>query len=63
MIDFWLFKFPFSLHCGWIAAAFAVNVTNIFVYAAGAQAGAQLNWSYLTLGYAVLVAVIWLIVR
>ena len=28
----------------------------------GAQAGAQLNWSYLTLGYAVLVAVIWLIV-
>jgi len=62
MIDFWLFKFPFSLHCGWIAAAFAVNV-NIYVYAAGAQAGAQLNWSYLTSGYAVLVAVIWLILR
>jgi hypothetical protein len=48
MTDFWLFKFPFSLHCGWIAAAFAVNV-NIFVYAAGApQAGAQL-WMLLML--------------
>ena len=44
---------------GWIAAAFAVNAVNIFVFAAGAQ----LNWSYLPLVYAVLVAVIWLIVR
>jgi len=56
MTDFWLFKFPFSLHCGWIAAAFAVNV-NTFVYAAGAQAEAQLIWSYFTLGFAPLVAI------
>mmetsp|Transcript_15384 Transcript_15384/g.23008 ORF Transcript_15384/g.23008 Transcript_15384/m.23008 type:complete len:292 (+) Transcript_15384:63-938(+) len=53
---FWLFKFPFSIHFGWIAAAFAVNF-NTFVIASGAQSGAQLSWAYLTLGYAVLVAI------
>jgi hypothetical protein len=53
---FWLFKFPFSIHFGWIAAALGVNF-NTFVFAAGTQEGAQLSWAYLTLAYAVLVAV------
>lgn len=55
VLDFWLFKFPFSVHCGWIAAAFAVNL-NAFVFATEAGAGAQTWWAYLTLAYAILVA-------
>lgn len=55
VLDFWLFKFPFSIHCGWIAVAFAVNL-NAFVFATEAGAGAQTWWAYLTLVYAILVA-------
>ena len=53
--DFWLLKFPFSVHCGWIAAAFAVNA-NIFALVSGAQAGAQEACAFATLGYAVVFA-------
>lgn len=54
--DFWLLKFPFSIHCGWIAAAFAVNV-NVLVLDAGTQARGQEIWAFNSLLYAVLVAV------
>lgn len=54
--DFWLLKFPFSIHCGWIAAAFAVNA-NVLVLATGAQAAAQESWAYVTLVYAVFIGV------
>lgn len=54
--EFWLFKFPFSIHCGWIAAAFAVNV-NAFIVAAGGGRVALISWAYLTLLWAILVAV------
>jgi len=53
--DFWLYKFPFSLHCGWIFAAFAVNV-NVWVVAENISAEYQEKWAYFTLGYAVVVA-------
>lgn len=29
--QYWLFKFPFELHCGWIIAAFFVNFSVLFV--------------------------------
>jgi len=53
--EFWLYKFPFSLHCGWIATAFAVNI-NVFIVAQNASAGAQETWAYISLGYAISVA-------
>mmetsp|Transcript_12123 Transcript_12123/g.22698 ORF Transcript_12123/g.22698 Transcript_12123/m.22698 type:complete len:284 (+) Transcript_12123:70-921(+) len=55
LADFWLFKFPFSIHVGWIAAAFAVNF-NVLIFAAGAPAKAQVTWAVLTLFYVILVA-------
>jgi len=50
--DFWVLKFPFSIHCGWIAAAFAVNA-NVFLVASGVQAAAQERWAYATVIYTV----------
>lgn len=36
--DFWLLKFPFSIHCGWIVAASFVNINVVVVkYKAGAN--------------------------
>mmetsp|Transcript_29820 Transcript_29820/g.42335 ORF Transcript_29820/g.42335 Transcript_29820/m.42335 type:complete len:177 (-) Transcript_29820:250-780(-) len=29
--DFWLLKFPFSIHCGWIVAASFVNIAVVLV--------------------------------
>jgi hypothetical protein len=55
LADFWLLKFPFSIHAGWIAAAFAVNV-NVLVFAAGAPAKVQVTWAVLSLLYFILVA-------
>lgn len=54
--DFWLYKFPFSLHCGWISVAFAVNV-NVWIDAIGASANTQEYCAYASLVYAILVAV------
>lgn len=60
LTEFWLLKFPFSIHCGWIAAAFAVNV-NVLVFAAGAPAKAQVTWAVLTLVYILLMAAYFLV--
>jgi benzodiazapine receptor len=36
--EYWLFKFPFEIHCGWIFAAFVLNVNVTFIaWGAGAQ--------------------------
>jgi len=32
--EFWLLKFPFAIHCGWITAASAVNANVVVVYSA-----------------------------
>ena len=50
---FWLFQFPFSIHCGWIAAAFGVNF-NVWPVSAGIQ---NIAIPYVTLIYAVGVAI------
>lgn len=38
--DYWLLQFPFEIHCGWICAAFALNL-NIVGVASDASAAAQ----------------------
>jgi benzodiazapine receptor len=58
--EFWLLKFPFSIHCGWIAAAFAVNV-NVLVLSMGSTARTQEAWAYVTIVYAVFCALIALV--
>jgi len=54
--DFWLFKFPFSVHFGWIAVAFPVNL-NVLLVASGISASGQLVAAYATLIYAVFIAI------
>jgi benzodiazapine receptor len=58
--EFWLLKFPFSIHCGWIAAAFAVNV-NVLVLSMGSTARTQEAWAYATIVYAVFCALMALV--
>jgi hypothetical protein len=38
--DYWLLQFPFEIHCGWICAAFALNL-NIIGVALDASASTQ----------------------
>jgi len=40
ILDFWLLKFPFSIHCGWISAATIVNL-NVVLVKYGVNAGDQ----------------------
>lgn len=54
--SYWLLHFPFDIHCGWIAAAFVVNV-NVLVFSSDASAKVQEVMAYLTIGYALFVAV------
>lgn len=53
---FWLLVFPFSVHCGWIAAAFAVNLNVVVVGTFEADPQVQEYCAYATLVYAVGVA-------
>ncbi len=53
--EFWLYKFPFSIHCGWIFAAFAVNL-NVTILSLGADAITLSQWGFVTFGYIGLVA-------
>jgi hypothetical protein len=53
--EFWLFKFPFSIHAGWICAAFAVNV-NVSIVAAGWSSDTQISFAYASIVYAIIVA-------
>ena len=53
--DFWQYKYPFSIHCGWIAAAFAVNV-NVYISSQGYGAAVLEQWAYITIVYAILCA-------
>jgi len=46
--EFWLLRFPFALHGGWITAAMAVNVNVVAVYAS-APAASQLALAIISL--------------
>jgi len=58
--EFWLLKFPFSIHCGWIAAASAINL-NIWILKMGATSRTQEAWAYATIVYAVFCALMALV--
>jgi len=53
--EFWLLRFPFDIHCGWIAAAFAVNI-NAAAVAGGSSASAQYGLAIASIIYLVIVA-------
>ncbi len=59
--DFWILKFPFSVHCGWIFTAFAANI-NVTVVSFDASEGVQKGFGYLTLLYLAGVAAFGLVV-
>lgn len=40
-MDYWLLQFPFEIHCGWICAAFALNLNILGIYV-GASATARM---------------------
>ena len=52
--DYWLLKFPFSIHCGWILAAFMVNLSAVLV-SQNVEASIQYYVALVTL--AILVAI------
>jgi hypothetical protein len=56
ILDYWLLKFPFAIHCGWIIAASFVNLCVVFV-AYGLQAGLQYYYAFATVGCVFLIAV------
>ena len=62
LFDFWLFSFPFDIHCGWITAATALNM-NVLVIDQGGSAAAQLAVAIVTLAtlHAVSVVVLFLL--
>jgi hypothetical protein len=41
LYEFWLFRFPFAIHCGWVTAASALNL-NVMVVDRNAPADVQL---------------------
>merc|ERR1712125_227420 len=41
LVEFWLLRFPFAIHCGWLTAASALNV-NVLVVDIGPPAAVQL---------------------
>jgi len=53
---FWLFKFPFEIHCGWIFAAFLLNVS-VTLISWGANAVLQIIVAALSLSFLVFIAV------
>jgi translocator protein len=55
-LDYWLLKFPFAIHCGWIIAASFVNLSVVFV-AYGLQATLQYYYAFATVGCVFLIAV------
>merc|ERR1712232_1201101 len=46
--EFWLLKFPFDIHCGWIWAASLVNF-NVVLVAANTSAQVQETFAWLSL--------------
>jgi hypothetical protein len=50
LVEFWFFRFPFFMHCGWLTAASAVNVNLVVVYS-NAAASVQLAVGIISLAY------------
>jgi hypothetical protein len=50
LVEFWFFRFPFAMHCGWLTAASVVNV-NVVVVHRNAPANVQLAVGIISLAY------------
>ena len=50
LMEFWFFRFPFGIHCGWLTAASVVNV-NLVVVDSNAPANVQLAVGIVSLAY------------
>jgi len=48
LVEFWLLRFPFAIHCGWLTAASALNV-NVVVVDIGPPADIQLACGIISL--------------
>jgi len=48
--EYWLLKFPFSIHCGWITAASVLNV-NVLAVKLDSQASCQLTIAIVSLAF------------
>ena len=57
--EYWLFKFPFEIHCGWIFAASLLNL-NILLISIGAGPVVQFISALVSIGFLVEVAVYYL---
>jgi hypothetical protein len=50
LLEFWIFRFPFAMHCGWLTATSVVNV-NVVVVHANAPTNVQLAVGIISLAY------------
>lgn len=59
--EFWVLRFPFMVHCGWLTAATALN-TNVVIFNEGTSAATQLTSGIISLAvlHAVAVVSLWL---
>lgn len=55
--EFWILRFPFMIHCGWLSAATALNV-NVVIVNVGAAASVQLTSGIISLAVLHAIAVI-----
>ena len=58
-IEFWMLRFPFMIHCGWLAAATALNF-NVVVVNSNAVASVQLTSGIISLAVLHAIAMIYL---
>merc|ERR1712087_78322 len=61
LVEFWLLRFPFAIHCGWLTAASALNV-NVLVVSIGPEPAAPTQLAVGIVSLAVLHAVsVWVL--
>lgn len=58
-IEFWMLRFPFMIHCGWLTAATALNL-NVVVVNSNASASVQLTSGIISLAVLHAIAMIYL---
>merc|ERR1712232_130756 len=60
LVEFWMLRFPFMVHCGWLTAATALN-TNVVIVNEAASASVQLTSGIISIAalHAVAVICLW----
>lgn len=60
LVEFWLFRFPFMIHCGWLTAASILNVNLVFIKN-NSSAEVQLTVGIISLAILHAISVVWLV--